>query len=92
MVVFIVAYDISDDERRLKMMRSLLALGYSRVQRSVYMYKRGFEAVKRATIERAARIIDPTTDSVIIIPLPGNMANSIIKLGVGGWDDEVITI
>ncbi|MEB3780788.1 MAG: CRISPR-associated endonuclease Cas2 [Desulfurococcales archaeon] len=92
MVVFIVAYDISDDERRLRMMRALLTLGYSRLQRSVYIYRRGFEAIRKATIERAARIIDPTSDSLLIIPVPDNMVSSIIKLGLHRWDDEVVAI
>ncbi|MEB3773906.1 MAG: CRISPR-associated endonuclease Cas2 [Desulfurococcales archaeon] len=90
--MIIVAYDISDNERRLRMMRALLTLGYSRVQRSVYIHRRGFEAVRKSTIERASRIIDPVTDSIIILPVPDNVYRGMVKLGKGGWEHGIVTL
>ncbi|MEB3861538.1 MAG: CRISPR-associated endonuclease Cas2 [Desulfurococcales archaeon] len=92
MAVILVAYDIREDERRMRMMRMLLALGYSRVQKSVYIHRRGFEAVKRATLERAARIMDPETDSLLLLTLPDSLYTRAIRMGRGSVDGEVVRL
>lgn len=37
----IVSYDIKDDNKRIKVMKKLLALGFSRLQKSVYVRRGG---------------------------------------------------
>ncbi|NPA84497.1 MAG: CRISPR-associated endonuclease Cas2 [Crenarchaeota archaeon] len=37
----IVSYDISDDSKRIKVMKRLLAMGFTRLQKSVYVRKGG---------------------------------------------------
>jgi len=40
-VYVIVSYDIKDDNKRIKVMKKLLALGFSRLQKSVYVRRGG---------------------------------------------------
>ncbi len=76
----VIAYDITDDKRRLTLARELLNFGY-RVQYSV------FEAVlERPTIQtlqtRIKEIIDQEEDSVRIYVLPLGIRDRILTLGV----------
>ena len=91
--VILVAYDISDDERRLRLARALLSMGYSRVQKSVYVYSRGYEGVRRRTVEVAARIIDAREDNVLIITVPEQSYRSAVRLGVArGHGESTLTL
>ncbi len=81
MAVLLVAYDISDDERRNKLARALTRLGYSRIQRSVYVHPRAYRGLARRTIEVAARLMDPATDRVLILTLPEGVYRDAIHLG-----------
>jgi CRISPR-associated protein Cas2 len=82
--VLLVAYDISDDERRNRLASALLRLGYSRVQRSVYIHPRAYRGLRRRTVEVAARIMDPATDRVLILTLPEASYREAVLLGYAG--------
>ena len=81
MAVLLVAYDISDDARRLKLARALISLGYSRIQRSVYVHPRAYRGLKRRTLEVAARLMDPRTDRILLLTLPEGVYSQAITLG-----------
>jgi len=76
-----VAYDISDDSRRLRLARALERLGYSRVQRSVYIHPRAYRGLRRRTLEIAARLMDPATDRVLVLTLPEGVFRDAVHLG-----------
>ena len=82
MVYILVSYDISDDRRRQRLARSLLRIGYSRLQRSLYMtvYK-GYRGLARRAEEAARRSISSERDSVIIMTLPDWSVEKAIVLG-----------
>jgi len=81
LAVLLVAYDVSDDDRRLRLARALIAMGYSRIQRSVYVHPRAYRGLRRRTAEVAARLIDPRTDRVLIVTLPEASYEEAIHLG-----------
>ena len=92
MAVVLVAYDVSDDEKRVRLMRELQRLGYTRLQRSVYVHTRAYEGLKRRTLEAAARIIDPRTDSVLVMTVPDSIYRSASRLGVGSGAPDVVAL
>jgi CRISPR-associated protein Cas2 len=75
----IVSYDISDDKRRFEIMSRLKAMGYVRVQRSLYM-ARGGSALAKDTARALTRLIG-REDSVVILIIDGQTLNNAIKLG-----------
>ncbi|WP_054856838.1 CRISPR-associated endonuclease Cas2 [Vulcanisaeta sp. JCM 16159] len=75
----IVSYDISSDRRRLEIMNKLKAMGYIRVQRSLYI-ARGGSALAKDTARALTRLMD-REDSVIILIIDGQTLNNAIKLG-----------
>ncbi len=62
----IVAYDISDDATRQRVADWLLAKGFTRIQRSLYV-ARGGTALARDVERFVRRFIDPKKDVVHII-------------------------
>ncbi|MGC8608184.1 MAG: CRISPR-associated endonuclease Cas2, partial [Vulcanisaeta sp.] len=59
----IVSYDISDDKRRFEIMSRLKAMGYVRVQRSLYM-ARGGSTLAKDTARALMRLMG-REDSVV---------------------------
>lgn len=75
----IISYDISDDKRRLEVMSRLKAMGYVRVQRSLYV-ARGGSALAKDTARALVRIIGKE-DSVVILVIDGQTLGKAMKLG-----------
>ena len=73
-------YDISDDSRRARAAERLLALGFSRVQRSVYI-ARGGRGLARDAMRALAPLIDPGRDSLVVMVVPGESVSSALRLG-----------
>ena len=92
MAVLLVAYDISDDERRNRLANRLLAMGFSRIQRSVYVHPRAYSGLKRRTVEVVASHIDPRTDRALIMVVPDGVYRGAVHLGQGGPGDLVLTL
>ena len=76
----IVAYDISDDYRRDRAAKRLLAMGYQRIQRSLYVAKGGVEKARR-TAAALRPLINPDTDKIHIIIVPDYSWQKRIELG-----------
>ncbi len=81
MAVVVVAYDISDDDRRRRLADDLLRMGFTRVQRSVYVFRRAYRGVALRAARAAARRIDPVTDTVLIMSVPDKSFESAIIIG-----------
>ncbi len=82
----LVAYDISDNFRRQRFADWLLAKGFSRIQRSVYV-ARGGVALARDVERMAKRLIDPSRDVVHIILVQDLEWDRRIVVGVEGGDE-----
>jgi len=80
--VILVAYDISDDGKRQKLANELLRMGFTRVQRSVYIARTGYRGLRERAARAAARRIDPETDSVLILTVPEWSLESAIRIGL----------
>ena len=80
MVVVLVVYDISDDNKRLKAARTIQAWGLSGIQRSAYAGTL-LRARARDLARRLERIIDPETDTVHILTLQHSTWEKTIVLG-----------
>ncbi|BDR92493.1 CRISPR-associated endonuclease Cas2 [Vulcanisaeta souniana] len=75
----LISYDISNNRRRLEIMNKLKAMGYVRVQRSLYI-ARGGNALAKDTARALTRLMD-REDSVVILIIDGQTLNNAIKLG-----------
>lgn len=64
-VYVIVAYDISDDRKRIKAMNKLIMMGFKRLQKSVY-YRKGGRGVAKDAVRALKRIVDKG-DSIFVI-------------------------
>jgi len=85
MTYILVFYDVSDDRRRLVLAERLKALGLTRIQRSVFMGRGGHAKAK--DVARIARmIVDPRTDSVVVVVVPADYARRIMVVGQL-WDN-----
>ncbi len=82
MTFVIVAYDISDDYKRDLAARTLLSMGFQRVQRSVYV-ARGGSGFARQVAAALRRVIDWETDRVDIIVVPDYAWLGRLTLGEG---------
>jgi CRISPR-associated protein Cas2 len=78
----LVAYDIRDPKRWRRVFRLMKKRGAHR-QLSVFLV-RGAPAFVRRLGDDLARIIDPATDSVLILPVDEAAATRIIELGPPG--------
>lgn len=90
--LWVIAYDIVDDPRRLRVERALHNVG-ERVQWSVFeVFLTPLEA--RALIQRLADIIDPTTDDLRAWPLCRWCQDHVDMHGLGrrSTDPEVIVL
>ncbi len=87
----IVAYDISDDAKRLRVAEWLLAKGFSRIQRSVYVARGGIALAR--DVERFARkVLDPRTDVMHIIVVSDLEWDRRIVVGESTVDRSVIRV
>lgn len=80
MTYILVIYDIHDNKRRNNATETLKAMGYIRIQRSAYI-TRGGTATAKDTARALMRIIDPRTDSVLILTIDAYTYTRAIKLG-----------
>ena len=69
MPVILVIYDIRDDTVRNTVAKRLTALGFIRVQKSAYV-RRGTSGVARHVFRSLSRLIDTSTDKLLVIPVP----------------------
>ncbi|WP_054843808.1 CRISPR-associated endonuclease Cas2 [Vulcanisaeta souniana] len=76
----LISYDISNNRRRLEIMNKLKAMGYVRVQRSLYIARGGGNALAKDTARALTRLMD-REDSVVILIIDGQTLNNAIKLG-----------
>ncbi|MEM1928339.1 MAG: CRISPR-associated endonuclease Cas2 [Acidilobaceae archaeon] len=84
----VVAYDISDNEARARASEKLKSMGYTRVQRSLYV-KRGGAGEAKEVARALARIIDPETDSVVVMVVPWESLERAWRLGVFSYDGSI---
>jgi CRISPR-associated protein Cas2 len=76
---YVIAYDISDNKRRARLVRRLESLG-ERVQRSVFEADLPAGELERL-LARMERIIDPVVDGIRIYRLCGECAATVRILG-----------
>jgi CRISPR-associated protein Cas2 len=81
-VIIVVAYDISNTEKRDRAAKLLQSMGLSRVQRSVYAGRGGL-AKARDVARALERLIDRSTDVVDILVVPDAYWRTRITLGAG---------
>ena len=84
---YVIAYDISDDDRRTRLAHLLEGHG-RRVQYSVFECQLGERELLRLRRDML-RVIDPSTDSIRIYGLCGRCRAALEVLGtgpVGGFD------
>ncbi|RLG82962.1 MAG: CRISPR-associated endonuclease Cas2 [Thermoprotei archaeon] len=82
----LVAYDISDNRTRDLVARRLLAMGFSRIQRSVFV-ARGGGGLARDVERLVRRFIDPSSDVVHILLIQDREWSSRIVVGGSGVDE-----
>ncbi|MEB3760754.1 MAG: CRISPR-associated endonuclease Cas2 [Desulfurococcales archaeon] len=92
MGVLLVAYDVSDDTNRVKLANDLLRMGFSRIQRSVYVYRGSYRGLRNRVAEVAARRIDPRTDTVLIMTVPEWSLENALVIGLSYKRDGVVEL
>jgi CRISPR-associated protein Cas2 len=65
----IVAYDISDNSRRFEASERLKGMGFTRLQRSLYV-ARGGASLAKEVYRALLRIIDKSRDSLFVAVIP----------------------
>ncbi|MEM0340427.1 MAG: CRISPR-associated endonuclease Cas2 [Acidilobaceae archaeon] len=84
----VVAYDISDDAVRFRASEKLKSMGFTRVQRSLYVRRGGAHEAKEAA-RALARIIDYKTDNVIVMVVPWESLEKAFRLGVFNYAESI---
>ncbi len=79
-MIIIASYDISDDKRRINAMNTLKALGFIRVQRSLYITRGELNLAKDA-VRALSKVIKTSEDSVIIVIIDNRTWASGFRLG-----------
>jgi CRISPR-associated protein Cas2 len=77
----LVAYDISDNQRRLEAAERLKGMGFVRLQRSLYI-ARGGAALAKDAYRALMRVIDRSTDSVFVAVVPGESFEKALTHGL----------
>ncbi|BAF34780.1 CRISPR-associated protein Cas2 [Aeropyrum pernix K1] len=85
MVYVLIAYDISNDSKRLKAAQKLLQMGFARVQKSVYIAKGGRSLAKEA-YRALQRLADSGKDKIMVMVIPGDSVRDAYGLG-GSLED-----
>lgn len=80
MVVVMVVYDISDDEVRNLVANKLLKMGFTRIQKSVYV-RRGTLGTSRYVFRSLSRIIDPLRDRLLVLSISDRDYISSLSIG-----------
>jgi len=73
-------YDITDDGRRQKIADRLLAKGFARVQRSVYL-ARGGKAFAKDVVRGLARLVVDVNDSLFVVVVPAESIRNMLAVG-----------
>ncbi len=81
MPVILVVYDVRDDAARNAVVRRLTALGFIRIQKSAYV-RRGTAGVARHVFRSLTRLIDTSTDKLLVLPVPESVY--VAAYAVGG--------
>jgi len=88
----LVAYDVRDDSARNAVAKRLTALGFIRIQKSAYV-RRGTRGVARHVFRVLSRLIDTSTDKLLVLSIPENVYASALILGRRGvGDGEHVTV
>ena len=77
----LVAYDISDNWRRLEAAERLKGMGFVRLQRSLYI-ARGGAALAKDAYRALMRVIDRSTDSMFVAVVPGESFEKALTHGL----------
>lgn len=80
MVVVMVVYDISDDEVRSLVASKLMRMGFTRIQKSVYV-RRGTIGTSRYVFRSISRIIDPLRDKILVLSISERDYLSSLSIG-----------
>lgn len=83
----IVAYDISDDNRRVRASEKLISMGYTRLQRSFYIRRGGMSEAKE-TFRALSRIVNHKTDNLIVAVVPYESIEKAFRINSGVMFDE----
>lgn len=78
----VIAYDINDNQNRLKVFRILSELGFN-TQRSVFECELQSDEILHL-VSRLTSYIDPESDSLLVYPLCRRCAGEVAVLGHGG--------
>jgi CRISPR-associated protein Cas2 len=81
-MLYVVAYDIPDDRRRLRVATLLLDYG-ARVQESVFECLLRNPGKLAQMKDRLKKVVDPDEDAVRIVPVCAGCAEGLIILGRG---------
>ncbi|MEM1746589.1 MAG: CRISPR-associated endonuclease Cas2 [Candidatus Nezhaarchaeales archaeon] len=76
-----VAYDISDDRRRALVCEELKSLGFSMLQRSVYVARGGSSRAKDCA-RAVQRLVRNDVDAVLVMVVPTEVLDKAITIGV----------
>ena len=79
----LAAYDISDDRAREAAARRLLMLGFTRIQKSVYLAKGGSTLAKEAY--RAVKPLLAPGDRLLVVTLPDWSIEKALTWGGVEW-------
>ncbi len=77
----LVAYDISDDKRRATVCERLKAMGFSMVQKSLYV-ARGGSSLAKDVYRALQRLVDRSRDSVVVMVVPREVLQKSMVIGV----------
>lgn len=81
MPYIIVAYDVSDDRRRSLVCEELKALGFSMLQRSVYIARGGSSRAKDSA-RAIQKLIRSDSDTALVMVVPREVLEKAIVIGV----------
>lgn len=80
MAVVLVVYDVRDDAARNAVAKRLTALGFIRIQKSAYV-RRGTAGVARHVFRALTKLIDTSTDKLLVIPIPEGVYATAYAVG-----------
>lgn len=86
-MIYVIAYDIADNKRRLRVAKTLESWGY-RIQESVFQLRLDADSLARVHVKLAALISD-TEDVIHIYPICASCADRADILGAAIALDDV---
>lgn len=83
-MIVLVVYDVSDDNKRLRLANILERWGLRRIQRSAFL---GYiQECRVKDLERSIKmIIDESTDVVHLVPIDRRVLERVVVLGSSQW-------